>query len=66
VKPHPVHQIVQIDRIHSGAVCEEIGERLLCSQSNELTPPLLALIKKLARADNLRDEPSKIRGDFNA
>jgi hypothetical protein len=69
MKPHPVHQIdVQINRIHSGAIYEEIGERLsaaLGSQSDELTPSLLALIKKLAKADR-RDEPSKIRGDFDA
>jgi hypothetical protein len=55
MKPHPIHEIdVQINRIHSSAVCEEIGERLsaaLGSQSNELTPPLLALIKSLAKAD---------------
>jgi hypothetical protein len=70
MKPHPIHEIdVQINRIHSSAVCEEIGERLsaaLGSQSNELTPPLLALIKRLAKADDLRDEPSRIRGDSNA
>lgn len=69
MKPNPIHQIdVQINRNHSGAVCEEIGERLLAvrgSQSTELTPPLLALIEKLAKAD-LRDEPSKIRAEFNA
>jgi hypothetical protein len=67
MKPHLIHETdVQINRIHSSAVCEEIGERLceaLGSQSNQLTPPLLALIKSLANEDNLRDEPSKIRGD---
>jgi hypothetical protein len=70
MKPHPIHETdVQINRIHSSAVCEEIGERLfaaLGSPSGELTPPLLALIKGLAKEDNLRDEPSKTRGDFNA
>lgn len=45
---------VQIDRIHSGAVCKEIGERLsavLGPQSNELPSKLLALMKQLTNYD---------------
>jgi hypothetical protein len=41
----------QIDRIHSGAVCKEIGERLSIAfgpQSAELNPRLLALMKELS------------------
>jgi len=64
MKQQPVLEIdVRINRIHSSVVCEEIDERLsaaLGSQSNELTPPLLALIKSLAKKGNLRDEPSKV------
>jgi hypothetical protein len=55
---------VQIDRIHSGAVCKEIGERLsaaLGPRSNELPPRLLALVKQIAE-DEPHDEPSKIQG----
>jgi hypothetical protein len=40
----------QIDRIHNGAVCKEIGERLsiaLGPQSIELKPRLLSLMKQL-------------------
>jgi len=54
---------VQINRIHSGAVCKEIGERLsveLGPQSNELSPRLLALMKQLAR-DEPQEEPSEVR-----
>ena len=53
---------VQINRIHSGAVCRAIGERLselLNPQSNELPPSLRALMEQLANL-NL-DVPSKIR-----
>jgi hypothetical protein len=42
---------VQINRIHSGAVCKAIGEGLsvtLGPQSNELPPRLVALMKQLA------------------
>jgi len=42
---------IQIDRIHNGAVCKEIGERLsiaLGPQSTELNPRLLALMKELS------------------
>ena len=67
--PNPDHQNdVQITRVHSGAVCEEIGEKLsaaLGPQSNELSPRLLALIKELGKVDS-RDEPSKTRMDLNA
>ena len=41
----------QIDRIHNGAVCKEIGERLsvaLGLQSNDLQPRLLSLMKQLS------------------
>jgi hypothetical protein len=60
--PNPVPQNdVQITRIHSGAVCEEIGEKLsgaLGPQSGELSPRLLALIKELAKVDP-REAPRK-------
>ena len=63
--PNPVHQNdVQITRVHSGAVCEEIGERLsaaLGPQSNELSPRLLALIKELGKVDP-REAPRKFDG----
>ena len=41
----------QIDRIHNGEVCKEIGERLsiaLGPQSIELPPRLLSLMKQLS------------------
>ncbi len=41
---------VQINHIHSGAVCKAIGERLsavLGPQSSELPPRLLALMEQL-------------------
>ena len=41
---------VQINRVHGGAICDEIGERLsaaLGPQSNELPARLLALIDEL-------------------
>jgi hypothetical protein len=41
----------QIDRIHNGAVCKEIGERLsiaLGPQSIELKPRLLSLMNQLS------------------
>lgn len=44
----------QIDRIHNGAVCKEIGERLsvaLGPQSIELPPRLLSLMKQLSEQD---------------
>ena len=59
---------VQINRIHSGAVCQEIGERLsveLGPQSNELPPRLLALTEQLAKVEP-REVPSEIRRDLNA
>jgi hypothetical protein len=43
---------VQINRIHSGAICNEIGERLAAAlgpQSNELPARLVALIDELAK-----------------
>jgi hypothetical protein len=50
--PSPVHQNDgQINRVHSSALCEEIGERLslaLSSQSIELPARLLTLIEELA------------------
>ena len=48
---------VQINRIHSGAICNEIGERLsaaLGPQSNELPARLHALIDELAKARSSR------------
>ncbi|MFY9953397.1 hypothetical protein [Bradyrhizobium sp.] len=49
--PNPAPQDdVQINRVHSGAVCKEIGERLsvaLGPQSIELQPRLLSLMKRL-------------------
>jgi hypothetical protein len=51
--PNPTPQNdVQINRVHSGAVCKEIGERLsvaLRPQSIELQPRLLSLMKRLAQ-----------------
>jgi hypothetical protein len=53
--PHPAPpNDIQIDRIHSGAVCKEMGDRLsvaLGRQSIELPPRLLALIDQLAKAE---------------
>jgi hypothetical protein len=61
---NPVQQNdVQIDRIHSGAVCEEIAERLcqaLDRQPNALSPRLLALIEQLSKAARRKD-PAKTR-----
>ena len=51
VMPHPTPESdVQINRVHTGAVCKEIGERLsvaLGPQSIELQPRLLSLMKQL-------------------
>jgi hypothetical protein len=51
--PNPVHKNkVQLTRVHSGAVCEEIGERLstaLGPQSNELPLHLVARMEQLAK-----------------
>jgi hypothetical protein len=55
---------VQINRIHSGAICKEIGKELsaaLGPQSGELSPRLLALIKGLAKVDP-RKAPRKFDG----
>jgi hypothetical protein len=61
---NPVQQNdVQIDRIHNGAVREEIGERLcqaLDRQSSALSPRLLALIEQLAKVARRKD-PAKTR-----
>jgi hypothetical protein len=46
---------VQIDHIHCGAVCKEIGEVLsikLGPQSIELPPRLLDLMQQLAKAES--------------
>ena len=52
IVPYPTPQNdVQIDRVHTGAVCKEMGERLsiaLGPQSIELQPRLLSLMKQLA------------------
>jgi hypothetical protein len=56
---------IQINEIHSDAVCQEIGERLssaLGRQSNELPDSLLVLIERLARSET----PSETRPDFDA
>jgi hypothetical protein len=45
---------VQINRIHSGAVCKEIGDRLsleLGPHSIKLPPHLLELMEQLAKAE---------------
>ena len=66
---NPAHQSdVQINRIHSSAICKEMGERLaarLGPQSNELPARLLALMEQLAKVEP-REAPSKIRRDLNA
>jgi hypothetical protein len=45
---------VQIDHVHSAALCREIGERLAVGLGNELVemPPHLIMLM-----DRLRDEP---------
>jgi|SoimicMinimDraft_17_1059745.scaffolds.fasta_scaffold1018218_1 hypothetical protein len=64
--PGPVHQNdVQINRVHSSALCEEIGERLsyvLGSQSIELPARLLTLIEELATIE-LREALFEVRRD---
>jgi hypothetical protein len=49
--PYPSPQNdVQINRVHTDAVCKEMGERLsvaLSPQSLELQPRLLSLMKQL-------------------
>ena len=55
---------IQISRVHSDAVCEEIGERLsvvLGPQSIELPPNMLALIEQLAKGEP-REKSSKFDG----
>ena len=51
--PNLAHQDdVQIDRVHSDAICEEIGERLsvaLGPQRHELPPRLIELMDNLRR-----------------
>jgi hypothetical protein len=53
--PNPAHQNdVQINRIHSGAICKEIGKALsaaLGPQSNELPARLLVLMEQLAKVE---------------
>lgn len=52
-----------INRIHSGAICNEIGERLsaaLGPQSNELPARLQALIDELAKVE-AREVPWEVR-----
>jgi hypothetical protein len=50
--PNPTYQNdVQINRIHSVAICNAVGETLsvtLGPQSNELSPRLVGLMKQLA------------------
>jgi hypothetical protein len=61
--PNPAHQNdVQINRIHSGAICREIGERLsagLRPQPNELSLRLLALIGELAKGNLAKSSPNQ-------
>ena len=51
IMPYPTLQNdVQINRVHTDAVCKEMGERLsvaLSPQSLELQPRLLSLMKQL-------------------
>jgi len=52
-----------INRIHSGAICNEIGERLsaaLGPQSNELPARLQTLIDELAKVE-AREVPWEVR-----
>jgi hypothetical protein len=55
IMPYPTLQNdVQINRVHAGAICKEMGERLaiaLGPQSIELQPRLLSLMKQLAEPD---------------
>jgi hypothetical protein len=59
---NPAHQSdVQINRIHSGAICKEIGERLsarLSPQSNELPARLLALMEQLEKIEHRDSSPN--------
>ena len=55
---------VQINRIHSGAICNEIGERL-GPQSNELPDRLLAVIDELEKVEPPA-LPSEARSNLNA
>jgi len=60
---------IQINRIHSGAVCEEIGERLalaLGPQSDVLPAPLLDLMDRLAKVEPSRDALRSSTRDLNA
>ena len=59
---------VQINRVHSRAVCKEIAERLpaaLGPQSNELPARLLALMDQLEKVEP-REMLSEVRRDLNA
>ena len=55
IMPNLAHQNdVKIERVHSDAICEEIGERLsvaLGPQRHELPPRILALMDNLRRLD---------------
>jgi hypothetical protein len=58
---------VQINRTHSAAICDEIGERLsaaLGAQSNELPARLIALIDALVKVEP-REIPSEVQRDLN-
>jgi hypothetical protein len=61
--PYPTPQNdVQINRVHTGAICKEMGERLsiaLGPQSIELQPRLLSLMKQLGGA-GLKIEHRKV------
>ena len=59
---------VQINRIHSGAICHEIAERLgaaLGPQSDELPARLVAQIDALLKVEP-REVPLEVQPDLNA
>lgn len=45
---------VQINRVHSGAICQEIGDRIRISLGggSDLPPGLRTLINRLAKAES--------------
>ena len=60
--------MLDLNRIHSNAICQEIAERLAAAQGpqpNELPPRLVALMDELAKVEP-RESPSEVRRDMNA
>jgi hypothetical protein len=53
----PHQNDVQIDSVHSDAICKELGERLseALGPQNELPPRLLALMDSLKRLSGMKD-----------